>query len=108
MPTPAASSIWAPVAPMASATASAAGTTLEDGCSTDGRWVSSKSREWARVPLTSAAAALGTRIPEAMAVASGGPPQPRTTAVTADADVDSSPDAARLLPTRSNTRRATS
>ena len=44
-----------PLRPLASATASAAGTIEALGCRTDGRWVSSKSSVWASVPLIIAA-----------------------------------------------------
>ena len=106
MPTPAASSSAAPLAPVASATARAAGTTEEDGCRTDGRCVSSKSRECARVPLTSAAAARApggrwrSRSRRAGRPSPARPRSPRT--------ADTSPVAARLFPSRSRTRRATS
>ena len=46
------------------------GTTLALGCSTEGRWVSSKSRECARTPLAKAACAAGTRVGQPDAVAS--------------------------------------
>ena len=46
-----------PSAPATSAAASAAGTIGALGCSEDSAWVSSKSREWASAPLTSAAPA---------------------------------------------------
>ena len=65
IPTPAPSSSAVAGAPVASATASAAGTTGDDGCSTDGRWVSSKSRQCASVPLSSAAEGDGEAQPGA-------------------------------------------
>ncbi len=70
-PTATAASSSAPDASAACAAASAAGTTDADGCTIDGRWVSSKSRECASTPLTNAAvgAEVGSCIE--MAVARG-------------------------------------
>ena len=79
MPIAAATIACSPVAPSASATASAAGMTLALGCSTLGRCVSSKSSVWASVPLTRAAAAAGSFSPEPKAVALPPLPQARAT-----------------------------
>lgn len=100
MPTAPAASSCAPLAPTASAVASAAGSTDADGCRTDGRWVSSKSRLCARVPLTRAADGAGSRVADPMTVAAGVPPHSSVRSRTA------APGrwdrAARLLPIRSS------
>ncbi len=105
-PTVAASSSAGPAASTSSATANAAGITDADGCNTDGRCVSSKSRLWARVPLTKAADGVGKRCVRPIAVAAGLPPHAPTVAETIRAG--SAPTAARLLPITSTTRPAMS
>ena len=74
-PTAIAMSVPRPEEPCVSAAASTAGTTVALGCRTEGRWVSSKSSEWAKVPLRSAALGAGSRPATPIADDSGVPPQ---------------------------------
>jgi hypothetical protein len=109
-PTATARSSSGPLRPRASATAIAAGTIDELGCSTEGRWVSSKSSECASVPLISAADDAGSFPPPVSGVASGVPPRARMTRSMArnGAAGSSTAVAASETPTLSVTRLAAS